>query len=422
MFSDIDLIVILPLLLQLVGLMIAVFYDAYIGKKHKRIMMIIVALLFSLIVQNTLENRLITGDPEPFKRTIVMIYRYAIAPVILVLFLYIVDSTRKYTSAWILILVNAAIYLSALFSPVVFSIDEENNLQYGILMYFCLFLFVDLIVHLILLTVRTFQTSGILGIILPSFVICVSIIAFVLDGSEQSRAQQVRYLTIVMVSCSVFFYIWLHLQFEREHDQELQAHQRIQIMFSQIKPHFLYNSLGAIEELCDSDPQAAKIATAKFSRYLRGNLASITEMDKIPFAQELSHTKLYLELEQMRFEDALQIVYDINCTDFTIPTLTLEPLVENAVRHGIRGKENGKGTVTISSREFPDHFEVSVTDDGPGFDVGTVPNDGKIHIGISNVRTRLKRVCDGELVIRSAPGQGTTAAIILKKQKEDGSC
>ena len=63
----------------------------------------------------------------------------------------------------------------------------------------------------------------------------------------------------------------------------------------------------------------------------------------IPFEQELRHTKLYLELEQLRYEDALQVSYDLQCTEFNIPTLTLQPLVENAVRHGVRGKLSGRG-------------------------------------------------------------------------------
>ena len=186
-------------------------------------------------------------------------------------------------------------------------------------------------------------------------------------------------------------------------------------MMTQIKPHFLYNSLGAIEALCDSDPKAAKDATVKFSRYLRGNMDSISAEGLIDFEKELAHTKLYLELEKLRFEDALEIRYDISCTDFKTPVLTLEPLVENAVRHGVRKNEDGVGYVAVSTSEYSDRYEIAVTDNGPGFDVTAVMDDGNSHIGIENVRSRLKAVCSGKLQINSVPGQGTTATIIIPK-------
>ncbi len=190
---------------------------------------------------------------------------------------------------------------------------------------------------------------------------------------------------------------------------------KVDIMLSQIQPHFLYNTLGAIQALCQGNP-AAEEATVKFARYLRGNMDAITAEAVIPFARELAHTRLYLELEQLRFEDALQVRYDLQCTDFQVPTLTLQPLVENAVRHGIRGSERGRGVVTIATREFPDRYEISVTDDGPGFEPGVQLNDGRSHVGIQNVRDRLARVVGGELRIDSVIGQGTTATIILPKE------
>ena len=107
--------------------------------------------------------------------------------------------------------------------------------------------------------------------------------------------------------------------------------------------------------------------------------------------------------------------YDIECTDFYIPALTVEPLVENAVRHGVRENPGGRGTVAIGARETPEHYEVYVRDDGPGFDPARVIDDGKPHVGIENVRERLRQVSGGALKIDSAPGEGTTATILLPK-------
>ena len=128
---------------------------------------------------------------------------------------------------------------------------------------------------------------------------------------------------MAIVVGSVFYYIWLHLQFVREHEDDLKTRQRILIMLSQIQPHFLYNALSAIQYLCTHDPQAAAETTGKFSRYLQGNMSALAGGATISFPQELEHTRLYLEIEQIRYEGALRVRYDITCTNFSVPALTL---------------------------------------------------------------------------------------------------
>ena len=187
------------------------------------------------------------------------------------------------------------------------------------------------------------------------------------------------------------------------------------IMLSQLQPHFLCNTLGAIGGLCKNDPEA-RDAINTFSRYLRENVDAISQDTPVPFDQELEHAKTYLMLEQLRFGDDVSVVYDIGCRDFQLPTLTLQPLVENAVRHGIRGTEEGVGTVTISSQELDNRWEVSVADDGAGFDPALPPaQDGRSHIGLRNVRTRLELVCNGKLRIDSESGCGSVVTIEIPK-------
>ena len=227
--------------------------------------------------------------------------------------------------------------------------------------------------------------------------------------------------TTIGAICMLFYII--KDQTEWYYAQQMENTQlKIDIMLSQIQPHFLYNSLGAIRYLCDHDPEAAGDLTDKFARYLRGNMNALRDDGAIAFSQELEHTKIYLEIEKARYEDTLQVSYDITCTDFKLPTLTLQPIVENAVRHGARGKR-GVGNVMIATREYPDRYEITVADDGPGFDPGApvLPDDGRAHIGIQNVRERLARVSGGTLHIESAKGKGTAAAIIIPK-KEGKPC
>ena len=220
-----------------------------------------------------------------------------------------------------------------------------------------------------------------------------------------------------VIAAFVMFVFVLSDQTERYARQvEKNASLQVEIMLSQIQPHFLFNTLGAIQRLCRNDPEAGE-AISRFSAYLRGNMDSLSYREPIAFTTELEHTKAYLELEQLRFGDDLTVVYDLEAMEFLIPTLTLQPLVENAVFHGVRAKESGRGVVTVATRELADRIEISVSDDGPGFDPEEKPRDGRSHIGLENVRERLKRLSGGELRIDSAPGRGSTVTIVLPKGK-----
>ena len=197
--------------------------------------------------------------------------------------------------------------------------------------------------------------------------------------------------------------------------ENLLMQSRVSIMLSQIQPHFLYNALSAIQYMCHGKAPEAEQATIQFAEFLRGNLDSLQADAPIPFRQELKHTQNYLWLEKQRFEDDLRVEYDIQAEDFNIPALTLQPIVENAVRYGVMKKEYG-GTVHIASRETPDAFVVTVSDDGAGFDPYIPKADGRTHIGISNVGERLRIMCGGRLDITSTPGEGTVAKISVPKE------
>lgn len=186
------------------------------------------------------------------------------------------------------------------------------------------------------------------------------------------------------------------------------------LVLSQIQPHFLYNALTSIYRLCDIKPEAAKEAISNFSKYLRGNLDSIKQTKMISFADELKHLQAYLSLEKIRYDDYLDIEYDIRSTEFFIPPLTVQPLVENAVNHGVSDLPGG-GLVTVSAVERNDCYEIRVSDNGVGFDPDAVLADGRSHIGISNVRSRLNIMCHGTLDIKSEPGEGTMAIIQIPK-------
>lgn len=212
--------------------------------------------------------------------------------------------------------------------------------------------------------------------------------------------------------------ICINIQSEQELRLERQekalAEARIDIMLSQIQPHFLYNSLTAIRQLCDIDPAQAKQTIRDFAQFLRANMDSLKSKAPIPFEQELSHVENYLALERQRFQERLNVVYDINVRDFSIPPLTLQPIVENAVRHGVLKRDEG-GTVTISTGETAAAWLVTIADDGVG--IQPMPqDDGQTHIGVQNVQERLAALCGGTLTLKSETGVGTTAVITIPKE------
>lgn len=193
----------------------------------------------------------------------------------------------------------------------------------------------------------------------------------------------------------------------------------VQIMMSQIRPHFMYNALTSIAMMCEIDPKTAKEATIHFSKYLRCNMDSLKQTAPVPFTQELEHLKNYLYIEKLRFDDLLNIEYDIQTTDFDVPLLSIQPLVENAVKHGVGMAEDG-GTVTIATRETDDAYEVIISDDGVGFDPSAPKkDDGRSHVGMENTKKRLKELCNADIIITSQIGEGTTAKVIIPKKREE---
>ncbi len=186
----------------------------------------------------------------------------------------------------------------------------------------------------------------------------------------------------------------------------------VKIMISQIQPHFIYNTLASISTLIKIDPDKAEKGLDDFTDYLRANLSSLSKNGLVPFADELKHIKTYLSLEKMRFEDRLNVAYDIQTKDFMLPALSLQPLVENAAKHGILKKIEG-GTITFKTYENNDAYVVEISDDGVGFD----PNDvkGSNHYGLNNVKYRISSMCRGEVKVESELNKGTTVTVFFYK-------
>ena len=189
------------------------------------------------------------------------------------------------------------------------------------------------------------------------------------------------------------------------------AHQRASIMVLQMRPHFIFNTMMSIYYLCAQDSKKAQQVTLDFTSYLRKNFSAIASENTIPFANELEHTRAYLAVEQVQFEDSLFVEYDTPHTRFRVPPLTLQPIVENAVKHGM-DPDSAPLRIYIRTRETDAGYEIIVEDNGPGF-AQTNMDESEPHIALANIQQRLEIMCGGKLTVMPREGGGTVVKVIL---------
>lgn len=264
-------------------------------------------------------------------------------------------------------------------------------------------------------------------------ILVISFVTYVLDtifsavgGFEETGFSRLSFIVIFMISIiTLLRFVPKNVnnalkakELEKEKmllNNKLQE-SRIQLMISQIQPHFLYNMLNTIYHLCDKDIDLAKKAVDDFSSYLRNNINSLSTTELVTFDKELEHINTYIELEKIRFGNELEIEFDIQASNFKLPILSIQPLVENAIKHGV-SKKRGGGKVIISSYENETEYIITINDNGVGYDINKVIDDDKKHIGIDNVRNRLENRVNGKLIIESEIGVGTKSTVYIPKKE-----
>lgn len=194
---------------------------------------------------------------------------------------------------------------------------------------------------------------------------------------------------VIMVLCAVVVFI-------KRYDEYVKS--ELFYLKAQIRPHFIHNALNTILIISRSDPDHSRALLINFSNYLRGcyDLENLDEL--IPLEKELEHVRSYAEIEKARFGDQLSVEYQIDSSNIKIPYLTLQPLVENAIVHGIREKEGG-GTVTVYTKAFDNLVRVGVRDNGVGLQKQKTKHLGGSGIGMDNINRRLRKICKSQLII-----------------------
>jgi two-component system LytT family sensor kinase len=241
------------------------------------------------------------------------------------------------------------------------------------------------------------------------------------DSASWTRAALVEriddhllaYLAIVSLGWSSHLY---RLYRTRQlHASELEARlakTHLQVLKMQLQPHFLFNTLNAIAELVHTEPEAADQMITRLGRLLRLSLDHAGHQ-VVPLRQEIEFLRVYVEIEQVRFQDRLQIVWDISpdTLDAAVPTLLWQPVLENAIRHGVTPLAAG-GRITISSRLVGDELVLEISDNGLGLPTGGPTREG---VGLRNVRERMEQLYGvrAGFALTPAGGGGTIATLRL---------
>ncbi len=235
--------------------------------------------------------------------------------------------------------------------------------------------------------------------------------------------------TIMVTSRNITEQIRRETEIQKQEKQlemlELQhRNSRIKNSVSQMQPHFLYNTLGSIREIVLYDPEYASELIYDFTTHLRACVRTLYSDELIMFSQEMENVRAYVRIEQMRFGEKLKVIYDLDDTDFKICPLSVQPIVENAIQHGIHGKGREGGSVIIRTRSLPDCWKIQIIDNGIGFDVEKtmkeIESSGRDSTGISNITFRLKRIMHAQVNIRSTIGKGTSISVLIPKNDIQG--
>ncbi len=247
-------------------------------------------------------------------------------------------------------------------------------------------------------------------IIVPSVVFPASYALAVFARVQAGRS--------LMTMILIILYVSLHVRRERRLalQDKILAENRIELLKSKIRPHFLYNVLSVIYYLCGSNPEKAQEAVGYFISFLRNHLDTVEDSGLVPFSREMEGVRSYLSLEMLRFGDRLRVVYDLQEEDFPLPLLSVQPLAENAVQHGISRLPRG-GTVRILSGREEDAWVIRVEDNGKGYDPSAPPVPGHHRVGLDNVRQRLQILCGGTLRVERMGADGGTVAEIRIPRK-----
>ena len=401
-------------MMLLLGLIIIMLVNRRIKIDGVQYVWAIASLVFIITVCEYVEYWCDTYNKPIWIRYVKSAITYSLNPLLILLELYLIAPIKHKFLLVIPYIIDVVLAVSDLFGTnFIYAYTEDHNFISGKLKV------VPAIVvcfYILLLTyysnyfIRSGERSKAIIVFFMSF---STIITVYLEYENII----VNHTTDIAAMEMLIYYFYLAAIHHSKVQQKLHAselaleRQNNEILMAQIQPHFINNSLLAIQARCMDYPEIYD-SIRNFSRYLRSNFDNIGNTHPITFEQELKNIKAYLALEKMNFGDRLTVEYDIDNEDFMLPALSVEPLVENAVRHGVAARENG-GTVQIIQRDEESGITIEVRDIGRGKLNLTEKQEKRRGIGVANVRARL--AVNNKGVLELIPeDNGYCARIILK--------
>lgn len=304
------------------------------------------------------------------------------------------------------------LFASSVWTELFFGLDAEGRLFHTDYYFWVPLLFLPLAVVDFAAILRYRLVLGPVETAVLLLYCILPIVAYMIDMKYATVFAQ---LALTLVACMLYTFIDAEQEKRMLESERELAEMQLSSMVSQINPHFIYNTLSSIESLTEQRPEEARRLISLFSDYLYDNYVELSNRPIVRFEEELRHVEHYLSIEKVRFPN-LNVVYEINAGDFLIPCLSVQPLAENAVKHGICRRRKSSGTLRIVSEEREDAYLVRVEDDGVGFDIGDASDPARLHIGMKSVDKRLRLLCGGSLTVRSKVGVGTQCVITIPKE------
>ena len=381
----------------------------------------IVLVLFLMTVANGLERCARVSADGRELRFAMSVVHYCLQPCVIWLELVIImpEAVKRRRLNMLLLslplIFNTAVYLTApLTGESVIWYSRDNGFHRGPLGFTIYYVTFFYLLLLLLWSIRFLrQNERRKGIVL-FFIFAVAVLTGILEGLNLVTGFIDDSFTL-----GVFlYYIYLVTVHELKlrtslATKELElSESRVKLLQEQIRPHFIFNSLHIIKALIRTNPAKAMQGVEDFSDYLQANLDVMTSNRLIPFEEELAHVEAFVSLALADESKDITVRYDIEARYFSLPPLTVEPLVENAIQHGVK---NG-GTVTLATRADDGEISITVSDDGVGMRAAATERAKKrAGISMENVRARLAALCGGTLAIESSDG-GTVVTVRIPKK------
>lgn len=401
---------------------------------EKRAVSICVTGLVAVAVMQYVE-RWLGFLPEPTVwRSILSAVVYAVYPFLLLILLWSVDD--KAHRLWIPLpaVLNAACCVADLFgADLIFHINEDNHYMRGMLRWLPFAVTGVYLVFFVSFTLgRFWKENHTICFIFVYIAISICVSVFLEMNEIVRSVNAVGMLDILMYQ----FYLTIGGRFEEENKllagenvrlagEKALTESKAELLQQQIHRHFIYNSMVALKSLCRRDPAKAEAFVQDLSDYLRVNLESMTRERFVPFSKESEYIRRYLAIEQVDPTSRFRVEWKIGTDDFILPALSVEPLVENAVQHGVADADIN-GYIRISTREEERSYLIEVEDNGLGIQrgeaAGQLAEGGtgketapvKRGVGLENTRLRLAAI-GGRLTI-SSDEYGTIARVEVPKE------